>query len=320
MELPGLVTPPAEPPLTRAVERAGTLLTAAGAARTRPGTSAPPRGGVVALVGLGLASLGTALALAGVRPVAAGARLVVAVAGVAPTGPGPVAAAARLARAVVRPLVAAPAFALADARLALAGALPAGAGAGSALAGAGLAPAGTGLADLPTWPADPVAGAPEARPMRGCLEPPGPAAWPLPAGRSAVGRLGDVNWPSGAVDRRPGAVGSRWVVGESTGAPADVPSTAAWDADRPAALGCAPGMLLPPGWAIAFALLPGALAAAPEAPPGACAPRPWYCRPGIIAPPAWPAVGAVAAGAVRCGGCAGSPLGRAAWPLGAASR
>src|SRR5690349_25163462 len=56
---------PAGPPLTWAVATAATLGAGAGAAWTRPATSAPPGAGVLAAVGTGLAAAGTGLARAG---------------------------------------------------------------------------------------------------------------------------------------------------------------------------------------------------------------------------------------------------------------
>src|SRR5690348_17064132 len=64
-ESPCLGPRPAAPPLTWAVATAATLGAGAGAAWTRPGTSAPPGAGLLAAVGTGLAAAGTGLAGAG---------------------------------------------------------------------------------------------------------------------------------------------------------------------------------------------------------------------------------------------------------------
>ena len=79
---------PAGPRLTEAVAAAATVRAAAGAARTRPGTSALLCAGVLAAVGTGLAAAGTGLAGAGTGSPGAGAELGGAGTGLAARGDG----------------------------------------------------------------------------------------------------------------------------------------------------------------------------------------------------------------------------------------
>ena len=240
--------PPAGPPLTKAVAGAPTVGAVAGAAWTGPGTSAPPRAGVLAAVGTGLPAAGTGLAGAG-------------------TG------------------------------------LP---GSGDEVAGAetGLAALGDGAAGARPACPDPIAGPIDARPVALCVAPPGVAGLPAetPVRLDAVGA-----WLSAAGGRLGAAAGSVGAVGTWLGTAVAPSDRAAWDADPATTPCCAPGMLLPPAWAVATRPLCGA-PATPDRPAAACVPRPWCCRPGIIALPRWLAVGAATVGTITCGLCVRSGL------------
>src|SRR6185312_1864348 len=133
-ESPGTATPRAEPPLKRAEGPAETVRAVAGAAYTRPGTSAPPCAGVLAAARVGWAA-GTGLAGARTGLADGGS-------GLADAGPGP---AGRLAGA-------------ADPGTVAGWALPPGAGASPAAAG--LARRAAPRLDVAALCARPAAGLP----------------------------------------------------------------------------------------------------------------------------------------------------------------